>query len=578
MAVARTGAAAPSQTRTPALLTSALAAAALALGGLAVPAAVAADAPSASVLLDAEPDESRTFAPERAPELVKDGAVRLDATPTLQDGVSAPTRKPQVIKRTGKLYMSTVPDAGSVPDEQYLQDVELVQDVKAKKIVITADFYAPPTSDLNSFLDIYIGHWDSKEENCSAKARVAALAIGASSDALFLKSGTTDAIGSASRSLSGTVLTVTASGDGAGVGTYDCIYGYLDGVVSDTELKPLRRAWAEDFRPEYEMAPEFDFYSSALHAAYPGKWNKVRINVENDGNLTAKKVKVKLSGKGLKFKKKTISLGTIKPGKDKDAVVQVRLKGKKTRTLKAKATAAGSWSAKTSTKVGYRPNPKKLKTLKGMSYWAAPYEANTGWNVHGLTFVNSTWVYQGVPPKGTPKCSSKVKKCKKYSYSASSGALKIGKMRAKVDSEGIKVTKVAKKGDKKMFFTPLKSPKKNSRIKAKLTYNDFNGCGVTFSCSTWTQHLTLKKNKKFSWSYSAIHSSGIPPFQTFVSITRPTKKGTYKVLSKSRIQFTYVDAETGKRKKEIHTIGIDSNELGKHSPKYGLLIGGKPHL
>src|SRR5690606_38891578 len=35
MAVARTGAAAPSQTRTPALLTSALAAAALALGGLA---------------------------------------------------------------------------------------------------------------------------------------------------------------------------------------------------------------------------------------------------------------------------------------------------------------------------------------------------------------------------------------------------------------------------------------------------------------------------------------------------------------------------------------------------------------
>src|SRR5690606_23389972 len=121
----------------------------------------------------------------------------------------------------------------------------------------------------------------------------------------------------------------------------------------------------------------------------------------------------KLSGKGLKFKKKTISVGTIKPGKDKDAVVQVKLTGKKTRTLKAKANASGGWSAKTSTKVGYRAKPKKLKSLVGRSYWAAPFELNAGWDVHGLTFVTKSWVYRGVPPQGTPKCSSKVKKCKK---------------------------------------------------------------------------------------------------------------------------------------------------------------------
>ncbi|NLF04671.1 MAG: hypothetical protein GX593_06685 [Actinomycetales bacterium] len=53
--------------------------------------------------------------------------------------------------------------------------------------------------------------------------------------------------------------------------------------------------------------------------------------------------------------------------------------------------------------------------------------------------------------------------------------------------------------------------------------------------------------------------------------------GTYKILSKSRIQFRYKDPETGKNKKETYTIGIDSNVLGKYSPKYGLLIGAMPH-
>ncbi|MDQ2624123.1 MAG: hypothetical protein M3Y20_03070 [Actinomycetota bacterium] len=529
--------------------------------------------PSGLSIPDRPGRETAQVVPE-APLGGPQGAVRLDATATTR-GATTTARTPQVLKREARLWMNRSVDYWPEP-EQEVGSVTVVQDVKAKKVTASVTYDATPTAALNSLLWVYLGTWkDSSQETCTGKVWVVAMGHGTSADADFRSSA--GSVGSATRSLSGSTLSVTASGAPAAVQTYDCAFAFLDGIVGAGETTELWNSGADHFKPEMEKAPEFDFYSSALNAAYPGKWNKIYINVDNEGDLTAKNVKLKLSGKKMTFKDKTIKVGTLKAGKDKKVYARVKLKGKKTQKLKITVTASGGWTAKTSTKVGYRPNPSKVKSLVGKSYWAAPYEMNTGWNVHGLTFVNKSWVYQGVPPKGTPKCSSKVKKCKKYSYSAATGKLKIGKMQAKVNSEGIRVTKVAKKGDKKLVFSPLKSPKKNSRIKAKLTYNDFNGCGVTFSCSTWTQHLTLAKNGKFSWTYSAIHSSGIPPYQTFVSVTRPTKQGTYKILSKSRIQFTYVDAETGKTTKETHTIGIDSNELGKHSPKYGLLIGAKPH-
>jgi len=553
-----------------------LAATALALSAFVVPAA-AEDAPPALSVHDLTPDESRSSAELSPPPAdAPDGVVRLDATPTVQEGVVTSARKPQVLKREGRLWMYRSTD-DFPPDEQDVKVVNVRQDIKAKRIIVDAEYYATPTASLNTIVWVYAGRWNKAKETCSGEVVVAGVGHGASDNAAFADVKGKE-VGKATRSFSGGVLRITATGAGAANQKYDCVFAYVDEPLTETTTRQLKSSGAEDFKAQMEKAPEFDFYSSKLNAAYPGKWNKIYLNVENDGNLAAKKVKLKLAGKGMKFKKKTISLGTIKPGKSKKVNLQVKLTGKKTRTLTVKATATGKWTAKTSTKVGYRPKPTKVKSLVGKSYWAAPLVANEGWVVHGLTFVNKTWAYQGVPKAGIPKCSSKVKGCKKYSYSATTGKLKIGKLQAKVDSEGIQVTKVAKKGDDKMYFSPLANPKKNSRIKVKLTYNDFNGCGLLFYCSTWTQHLSLNKAGKFSWTYSGITSSGPPGNQVFVSVVRPTKKGTYKILSKNRIQFSYVDAKTGKKKKETHTIGIDSNELGKHAPKFGLLIGSMPHL
>lgn len=564
-----------------ALLLAATAAIAPATASL--PAASTTDGDAPSSVFDVAPDRTTSRAFVDPADAVSEQS-KLESSPTIQEGTADSTRKPGVARREGTLYLSTVDGAGSIPDEQYVSRFELVQDVAAKKITITADYDAPPTADLNSFVDVYLGQWNSDETSCEAKghARIAATGHGAATDALFVKGGTTSTIGTATRSLSGTLLTITATGDGAAAQNYECAFGYLDAVVSPTELKPLRRAWAEDFRAEMEKAPEFNFYSSELNAAYPKKWNKVRFTLRNDGQLDAKNVKVRLSGKKLSFKKKTIKLGTIKAGKRKDFTARVKLKGKKTRTLKVKATAKGKWSATTKTKVGYRPHPKKVRNLKGKSYWGF-YTGNAYeqiWQIRGLHFINKNWVYVGMKEKGKlPKCSAKVKGCAKYSYSSKTGKLKIGKLRANVDSEGIVITKLPKKSDlrKGMFFSELKKPKKNTRYNMTLSYYDGRGQCFTGSCSSWWRYLTLRKNGTFEWTRGSISTIGFPPYQTIVSTSGPDDAGTYKILSKGRIEFRFTDSETGKKKREVYTIGIDADAIGKYNAKKGLVVGAMPH-
>src|SRR5690606_27228440 len=238
----------------------------------------------------------------------------------------------------------------------------------------------------------------------------------------------------------------------------------------------------------------------------------------------------------------------------------------------------GGWKASTSTKVGHRPRPKKLASLSGRSYWANESVVRKGWTVRRMTFVNKKWVYTGASESKVPACKARVKGCQKYAYSRKTGALRIGKLRAKVNSEGIKVTKAAKKRGAKLNYQPLKTPKAGSRIAVQLKYTDFTGRGMTFSCSTWWQVVTPRKNGTFPRTYSAIHSSGMPGNQTMVSVSGPNPSGKYKLLKKGRIQLSYVDEKTKKRKTETHLIGIDSNVLGKFSPKHGLIVGNDPYL
>ena len=537
----------------------------------------AADASSSTVPLAPDPARGSATAPTGERPDRRSEEVYLESTSTSREGTVDLARTPKVVKRSARLWLNSSVDFYP-PDQQDVSRVSVDQDLTKNRIVVEADYYARPTAALNSAVLVYLGSWDKNQSRCTGKAVVGGSGHGSAADAIIVDTQG-KSLGTATRSMSGTTLRVTATGAGAKNAKYDCVYAFLDTVDDSGQQIQLKSSGAEHFTAEIEKHPKFTFYSGDLHAAYPGKWNKVRISIRNDGNLTAKNVKLRLSGSKLKFKKKTIKVGTIKAGKSKAVTVQVKLSGKKTRTLKAKATASGKWTATAKTKVGYRPKPKKVKSLKGRSYWASTTGSGSDaiWQVHGLTFVNNKWVYVGVPKSGTPKCSKKVKECKRYSYSAKKGTLKIGKLRAKVNSEGVKVTKPAKKSDPKVMYTPLKGLKKGSKISAKLEYIDGSGpCPP--SCRSWWDNLTLKKNGTFTRNPGSISTFGFIPYQTFVSTSGPVKKGTYKILSKNRIRFTWKDPETGKTKKETRTIGIDQNELGKHNPKYGLLIGDDPYL
>lgn len=503
------------------------------------------------------------------------GVGLLSSTPTIQSG-PGPQAGPavKVIKRTGSLWLSKVDGANPAP-AQYVDDLEVVQDVPKKRLVATVTYDAPPTAAQNSATFVFFGTWNAAKDACNPKMQLAAIASSASaSDATALYTNNKSA-GTATRQLSGSTLRITLSGGAAGNAGYDCIYS--DSAAATEPLTWLMRSSARDFTAEYEKAPKFDFYSSDLHAAYPGKWNKVTVTVRNEGDATARGLKVSASGAKVKLKKKSFKPGNLAPGKRKTVTLKVKLSGKKTRKLKVTAAATGGWKSSTSTKVGHRPRPKKLGSLSGRSYWANESVSRKGWTVHRLTFVNNNWVYTGSASK-VPACRAKVKGCQKYAYSRNSGALRIGKLRAKVNSEGIKVTKAGKKGAAKLNYQPLKTPKAGSRIAVKLKYTDFNGCGMTWSCSTWWQVLTLRKNGTFTRTYSAIHSSGMPGNQTMVSVSGPNPSGKYKILKKGRIQLSYVDEKTKKRKTETHLIGIDSNVLGKFSPKHGLIVGDDPYF
>lgn len=492
-------------------------------------------------------------------------------------GASAEARAPRpvkVVRRTASLRMGTAQDAAPAP-AQYVDRLEVVQDVARKSVVVTATYEAAPTAALNSALFVLLGTWDAEEKTCNARVQLGARAHSSSAtDAGAIRTADEKpAADTVRRELVGSTLTISMAGGTAGDAGHDCVYALsVDNETGSAQMS----ANARDFVAEYEKAPVLEFHASDLHAAYPKRWNRISLTVRNEGDAAARNLRVSAAGTKLALKKKTVKVGNLAPGKRTTVTLRVKLTGRKTRTLRVRAVTDGGWEASTRTKVGHRPRPTKVGSLAGRSYWASETESRSGWNVRRMVFVNRSWVFVGASPTKVPACRATVKGCRRYTYSPRTGALRVGKMRAKVDSEGITITKGAP-GDATVY-SPLRIPKAGSRLTATVKYYDYDGCEGSFSCSSWWRVLTLRGDGTFRWSYDAIHSSGMPGNETMVSVSGPHAAGRYAILSKGRIRFSYVDEKSGRPKVETHLVGIDSDVLGRFAPRHGLLVGGKPHF
>src|SRR5690625_1540038 len=187
-----------------------------------------ADEPSSSFSFDDLPAERSSADAFPEPSDLPHGVVELESTPTVKEGTTSAARKPQVTKRSARLWLSRTVDFWP-PDEQDVNTVQVDQDVKAKRIVIDADYSAPPTASLNSLVLVYFGKWNG--QTCSGQVMGAAAAHDSSSAGIFwdMKG---NSVGTATRSLSGSNLKITLTGNAAGNQGYDCVYAYVDEIVS----------------------------------------------------------------------------------------------------------------------------------------------------------------------------------------------------------------------------------------------------------------------------------------------------------------------------------------------------------
>lgn len=102
--------------------------------------------------------------------------------------------------------------------------------------------------------------------------------------------------------------------------------------------------------------------------------------------------------------------------------------------------------------------------------------------------------------------------------------------------------------------------KAGARFKVTLINRGYWGlCGVTFSCTTWAEYLTLDPSGKFGRTRSSLSTSGggALPFIAVGSYP-PEDRGTYEVLSNGRIRFNYDNGEVG-----VETLTIQTTKRGK---------------
>ncbi|MFI5426022.1 hypothetical protein [Aeromicrobium sp. UC242_57] len=154
-----------------------------------------------------------------------------------------------------------------------------------------------------------------------------------------------------------------------------------------------------------------------------------------------------------------------------------------------------------------------MPSLSGRYFWGNDARDRAkGWNPRAVLFVNKKWAYVGIPPRGVPSCRKTTKQCKRYTYRG--GRLKIaGSARVKVTSEGFTRGRIR--------YAPLSLPGKNTTMSLTLHHQDFRGCGVYPYCTTWTETLSMSKNRRFVLTRTSISSIGYPGTGTISHASDP---------------------------------------------------------
>lgn len=488
--------------------------------------------------------------PERGPDLRFD----LDRSARIIDhatrgGGGDYANRGEVVSRS--VLLDELHSHAAPQPQRRLVNALVVQDVRASRLTVTGNFEAAPSAAYPAALYIYVGVFVG--DTCSRRALLAGDTVDGTTGGTFYgadENPTTPL--TVARSASGAQLTLTATHPAIASQEWDCAYG---GSASTTDPPtPYTQ-----FYPEYlevQEAPELSIDAGPpLQGGPKGKWTTLRVDVRNTGRGDATGATLKAAGKGIKVKPRQVALGTLDDrstsyGHD----LKVKLKGKKPSTLTLTVAADGGWTATQKVRIAHKAKPTKLPSLAGRYWWGwEPVQLDQGWSNVALWFVDEKFVHIGFPSgAGKPKCKKVTKTCKKYGYNAKTGKVKVGSKAGKVTSAGLKLGKQA--------YYPLSLPKPGSKLSVALVHNDFSG-NCLLACTTWTDRLFLTKAGRFTLTRMSIGSIGAPGSGTVVGVVPPDQTGSYKVLSRGRIELRYDD---GSRK--VRTIGVEHDLRGKPNP------------
>lgn len=477
--------------------------------------------------------------------------------PDKAGGVSAQVNYDQGATRRDATITSVSGDAAP-SDAQRIARVTVTQDLQANRVRAVATYRQVPTSAADSYAYVYLGSWTGNQ--CVRQVLIAGQAVGPDAGGSFYNAQGNPSGGlGVTKSRSGASLTITSAVNSRiRAGDWDCAYA---ATVATNGTEAYQTFYAVDLTTTYVARPQISTVDN-IQGNYKGKWTTVSLDVYNKGRADARGAKITASGKGLKFQRKTINLGTVGKRSTKYGTrFKVKLNGKKSRRATFTFRAAGGATSRVNVTIAQKPKPTRLKSLSGRYFWGNdPRNTRKGWDPRAVMFVNKKFAYVGFPPRGVPSCRKTTKNCKRYTYKG--GRVKIaGSKRVKVSSEGFKRGRV--------HYSPLSLPRKNSKLSATLIHQDFRGCGVNPYCSTWTETLSMNKNRRFVITQTGIASIGYPGTGTISSRVGPNERGRYQVLSKGRIRLTY---DSGK--KVTKTIGIERDVRNKANPGgAGIVIG-----
>lgn len=198
-----------------------------------------------------------------------------------------------------------------------------------------------------------------------------------------------------------------------------------------------------------------------------------------------------------------------------------------------------------------------VNPLAGRSFWRFESHADWAWDNRGVSFLDGRWAYWGIPRGGLPRCRRATARgdgdgCVRYTLNARNGAVTVGRRRGSFRSGKLTVA-----GD---GFYPLVVPRAGARYGVELIHRGFRGlCGLILGCTTWSDNLVLRRDGRFvrsEFSMTTLGGVGTP----FVAgwSAPPDSYGTYKVLSRGRIRFSYADGS-----RRTHTIGIEVDRRGR---------------